>query len=199
MCHFPSTIRSLETAIPWRWERARVISTAHVPNCSTEAWLCAPVDQPPAPPATQEAKAPRPHGRQQRRTPPVTPRRRRTVERRPPERQRKRRGVVFSLPMQPRERQVGDLATHGFDTLSRRLCYPRRRSRDCDTQDWIPVVGGNVSHYLSPLGSSRQSERDPTGGPAAFAGVEEPSSTLEMNLMNPNRQNPPGAQTVVCF
>ena len=83
--------------------------------------------------------------------------------------------------------------------LSRRLCNPSRRSRDCDTQDWIPVVSGNASHYLSLLGSSRQSERDPTGGPAAFAGVEEPSSTLEMNLMNPNRQNPPGAQAVVCF
>ncbi len=128
------------------------------PICSTEAWLCPAVDQPRD---CQRPKCPKALGRQQRRTPPGTPRRRRTVERRPPERQRKRRGVVFSLPMQPRERQVaevGDLATHGFDTLSRRLCYPRRRSRDCDTQDWIPVVGGNVSHYLSPLGSSRQSE-----------------------------------------
>lgn len=75
---------------------------------------------------------------------------------------------------------------------------PRRRSRDCDTQHWILIVSGNASHYLSLLGSSRQSERDPTGGPAACAGVEEPSSTLEMNL-NPNRQKPPGAQAVVCF
>ena len=115
MCHFPPTIRSLETAIPWRWERGAGDLNGPCPQPgSTEAWLCPPVDQPPAPPATQGPKAPRPHGRQQRRTPPVTPRRRRTVEQRPPKRQRKRRGVVFSLPMQPRELQVGDLATHGF-------------------------------------------------------------------------------------